>query len=306
MRNPVVVVCLTLTMSVLAVGCQPQSDESQSHVTAQDNGKDSSAAAEVGAVLSTPTFPVATLTPSISFNSTPIPIPPTATPMSPSWTPEPSSTLYPTETPIKTDTRVPTKTLVPSTKTPTRRPTATLVPPTPTEACFGTVAAQFRAVYPQLQSRLGCPKELINTTYFAYQKFADGRLMWRGMEIDDQRVHPSTEGAVVVLYSDSSWEIVQFAKYDENRDPQYPCAELRLRSPSLTPKRGFGKLLCTFPTVYSRLGKAISPEQGDVTSFVQFFDGGFLVHYQDFEWGGWFTIAFYYGQGEKSGIWEFQ
>ncbi|MBE2192853.1 MAG: hypothetical protein IAE83_01625 [Anaerolinea sp.] len=147
---------------------------------------------------------------------------------------------------------------------------------------------------------------MINTTYFAYQKFANGRLMWRGMEIDDQRVYPSTEGAVVVLYSDSRWEIVQLAKFDENRDPQYPCAELRSRSPNLTPKRGFGKLLCTFPNVYSRLGSATSQERGDVTAFVQFFDNGFLVHYQDFERGGWFTIAFFYGQGEKSGTWGLQ
>lgn len=271
--------CTTLAMFLLTVGCQSQSMGIPSPPDPESTDSARIANVERGIIPFIASFPASSLTPSLFFTHTPTPMLPAVTPKPPSATPV---------SPTKIPTRRPTVTPVLPTKLPTRRATATT-------QCFGAVAAQFRGVFPQLQSQLGCAGELINTTYFAYQKFHNGRLIWRGMEIDDQRVYPPSEGAVVVLYGDGSWEIIQIAKFDENRDPQYPCAELRSRSPSNTPKRGFGKLLCAFPNVHSRLGEASSPERGDVTSFVQFFDGGFLVHYQDFERGGWFTIAFFFG-----------
>lgn len=179
--------------------------------------------------------------------------------------------------------------------------------PTPQEVaaviCTGEVVAQqFEAVWPQLRDRLGCTGRLINTTQFAYQDFQRGKLIWRGMELDYNEVIPPTEGSTVVLYSDGTWEVIQFTKYNPG-DPLYACPELGSTRSALTPKRGFGKLLCEFPAVREQLGSATRAEHGYPTSFVQLFERGFLLHY-NVTGNRWSTLAFFYGEGQKAGTWE--
>ncbi|MHB8751628.1 MAG: hypothetical protein ACYDBJ_20865, partial [Aggregatilineales bacterium] len=195
-----------------------------------------------------------------------------------------------------------------STMTNTPSPTHAISPPVARQSatlvynCVGTVAQQFIGVWPQLKNILGCPGHLTNTTQFAYQDFQHGKLIWRGLELDSNNVVPDTDGTALALYDDGTWQLIQGPKFNEG-DPTYSCPEVGSPQSPLTPKRGFGKLLCNLPDVRDKLGPAITSEQGYPTSFVQQYDNGFLIHYH-MSSNIWQTIAFLYGQDQQSGTWK--
>ncbi len=190
--------------------------------------------------------PSPTATPVLPPTATPVP-PPTATPV-----------LPPTATPVPPPTATP---VPPPTATPTWTPTSP-PPPTPTPTpCTVAVYGAFSGLWHANASRLGCPLSAAKTNiWIAEEDFQGGRMLWRE---DNTKIY--------VLYSSGRWE-----KYNDiwhEGEAEFTCGT---PSSPPTPKRGFGKIWCTYNNVRQGLGEATNAEWGKHGT-VQEFGGGLIV-----------------------------
>ena len=157
-------------------------------------------------------------------------------------TPTPSPTLPPPPSP----TPSPTPTPIPS---PTPTPEPTLTPqPTPSPTC-PAVGGPFAALWKQYQGQLGCAINTAHTSWIAQEHFEHGQMFWRK---DNDRI--------VVLYDNGTWALYQDI-WNEG-DPEYSCPNIAPTQCPPTPRRGFGKIWCTYSAVRQGLGWATDYEQG--------------------------------------------
>ncbi|MGC9398146.1 MAG: serine/threonine protein kinase [Anaerolineae bacterium] len=176
-------------------------------------------------------------TPASSPTATPLPPPSTSTsaPTAPPTLP-PTSTPFPTSTPL---------------------PTATPAPTCP------AVTGTFADVWQQYQSRLGCARSGVYSTWAAQEHFEGGAMLWR----------QDTDG-IWVLYNNGTW--AGYHNAWQEGDPTYSCPDLAPSQSPPTPLRGFGKLWCSQANVRKRLGNAVDPERG-FDAFIQDFEGGTVL-----------------------------
>ena len=94
----------------------------------------------------------------------------------------------------------------------------------------------------------------------AEESFNGGKMFWRE---DTDRIY--------AVYYNSTWG--SYADIWYEGDPEFSCG-----SPSSppTPKRGFGKIWCTYANVQSGLGNATDHEWG-ASGVVQLFENGFML-----------------------------
>ncbi len=177
--------------------------------------------------------------PGATDTPTPPPLPPTGThtPIPPS--PAPSETAPPTATPQPTSTPRPTE--------------------TPTPSC-PAVSGPFAAHWQAEQGRLGCATNAAHTTWMAQQQFEWGQMFWR-----------KDSDGILAVHDRGIWGTYQNMWYEG--DPEYSCSDSAPAESPPTPKRGFGKIWCTYAEVRNGLGWATGGERG--------FDGTV----QDFEQG---------------------
>jgi serine/threonine-protein kinase len=157
----------------------------------------------------------------------------------------------PTSTPTSTWTSTPTASPTPA-PVPTHTPTATPMPTptfTPTPAC-PPVSGPFAALWQQYSDRLGCAVNQAHSSWMAQEHFERGQMFWRE---DNDRI--------AVLYNNGSWALYQDI-WNEG-EPEFSCpdASTPAQSPP-TPRRGFGKIWCTYPAVRQGLGWATDYERG--------------------------------------------
>ncbi len=160
-----------------------------------------------------------------------------ATPTAP-----PTSTRPPTLTPTQPPTATPL---------PTRNPTPTPIPTptsTPTPAC-PTVSGPFAVLWQQYLDRLGCAANNVHTSWMAQEHFERGQMFWRE---DNDRI--------VVLYNTGSWALYRDIWVEG--DPEYSCPDIAPTQSPPTPRRGFGKIWCTYGAVRQGLGWATDYERG--------------------------------------------
>lgn len=187
-------------------------------------------------------------------SSTPSPGPEPTAQSSATPTSEPTATLAPTSTPMTTPTPRPTHTSPPA-ATPSPIPIPSSTP------CSFDPYAGFAGIWRDERDRLGCPAApaTINL-WMAEEGFERGYMLWR--EDNDQ---------IYVLFDSGYW-----ARYDDvwvEGDPEYTCGTPQ--SPP-TPKRGFGKIWCTYQNVRDGLGDAVTTEQG-YNGVVQAFSDGLIM-----------------------------
>lgn len=183
-----------------------------------------------------------------------------ALPFVASPTPTATSTLTPTPSPLPTPTPLPTVPPVP-----TQPPTATLPrrpTPTATPAC-PAVGGPFAALWNRYQDRLGCAVNDAHTSWMAWQRFERGQMFWRE---DNDRI--------AVLYYTGSWTLYRDIWVEG--EPEYSCTDIAPTQCPPTPKRGFGKIWCTYATVRQGLGWAVECERG-FHGTVQDFDRGTIL-----------------------------
>jgi hypothetical protein len=94
----------------------------------------------------------------------------------------------------------------------------------------------------------------------AREDFEGGRMFWRS---DNDRIY--------VVYSGGTWR--RHANTWQEGDPEFSCGTPE--SPP-TPKRGFGKVWCTYNQVSQGLGDATTGERGEHDD-VQDFAGGWML-----------------------------
>lgn len=155
----------------------------------------------------------------------------------------------------------PTNTIRPST-TPSRTPVPTTRPPTNTPAptpCAIAVNSNFQTTYNNNQSRLGCPLSAARTSTVVQEDFQRGRMFWR-----------ETNDKMYVIYSSGSWSTYNDTWVEGNAE--FSCGVPE--SPP-TPRRGFGKIWCTYSQVQSGLGNATNYEWS-LTATIQEFSGGLI------------------------------
>jgi serine/threonine protein kinase len=173
----------------------------------------------------------------------------------------------PTPTSTSTPTRTPTPTASPTaTPVPTHTPTATPVPTptfTPTPSC-PPVSGPFAALWQRYPDRLGCAVNQAHSSWMAQEHFERGQMFWRE---DNDRI--------AVIYNNGSWAL--YRDIWNEGDPEYSCpdANTPAQSPP-TPRRGFGKIWCTYPAVRQGLGWATDYERG-FHGTVQDFDRGTIL-----------------------------
>ena len=194
----------------------------------------------------------------------------------------PTSTSVPslmgalTPTPTATPTLGPSPTRAP-TRTPSPSPSPTFTPtPAPTP-CAVSVYGAFSSAWRADEDRLGCPVSAGKSgVWIARENFEGGMALWRE---DNDKIY--------VLYEAGWWE-----RYDDiwrEGDPEFACGTPQ--SPP-TPKRGFGKIWCTYTPVRQRLGNATSAEMGQ-NGTVQECSSGLILRmgsgriYKLFADGGW-------------------
>jgi serine/threonine protein kinase len=180
--------------------------------------------------------------------------------LAPTRTPRQTVTSAPIATPTRTRTPTPTRTATStSTSTPTPTQTATNTPaPTP---CTVAVYGAFSGIWQANIGRLGCPLSAGKSgVWMAEERFQYGRMFWKE---DNDKIY--------VLYDNGHWE-----RYDDiwhEGEAEFTCGTT---SSPPTPKRGFGKIWCTYNNVRQGLGDATSGEWGDRGS-VQAFNGGLTL-----------------------------
>ncbi len=205
--------------------------------------------AETRIALVTPTLPpsrtpVPTWTPSVT--SSPIPLPTLALTL----TPFPSATPYPTVAPILQQPAV-------------QQPAfATLAQPMPNSAPPAAVDASGACVYPWFFSSRatgGCPAGAAVSTAAASLAFERGIMLWTGHD-----------GMITVLYSDGqqpAWE--RYADTWMEGMPERDPAIIGPQGLWQQPRRGFGQVWRTTPTVRNRLGWALREWEDAYTATFQ-------------------------------------
>ncbi len=83
----------------------------------------------------------------------------------------------------------------------------------------------------------------------AQEHFEYGQMFWRE---DNDRI--------TVLYNAGTWAL--YRDIWNEGDPEYSCPEIAPSQCPPTPRRGFGKIWCTYPAVRQRLGWATNYERG--------------------------------------------
>ncbi|MGB9776251.1 MAG: hypothetical protein ACPL7C_06825, partial [Anaerolineae bacterium] len=182
----------------------------------------------------------------------------------------PTSTLAPTPSPTPTPTPPPTPTPTPTpppTPIPPPMPTPTSTPPptpmpTPTPVC-PSVGGPFAALWESYQDRLGCALNTAHTSWMAQEHFEGGQMVWRE---DTDRI--------LVLYDTGSWAL--YRDIWNEGDPEYSCPDIAPSQSPPTPRRGFGKVWCTYAAVRQGLGWATDYERG-FHGTVQDFDRGTIL-----------------------------
>ncbi|MFN3763455.1 MAG: hypothetical protein ACK4WK_09690, partial [Anaerolineae bacterium] len=125
------------------------------------------------------------------------------------------------------------------------------------------VGGPFAALWQQYQDRLGCAVNNAHTTWMAQEHFEWGQMFWRE---DTDRI--------AVLYGNGSWAL--YRDIWNEGDPEYSCPEIAPSQCPPTPRRGFGKIWCTYPAVRQGLGRATDYERG-FHGTVQDFDRGSIL-----------------------------
>jgi eukaryotic-like serine/threonine-protein kinase len=173
-------------------------------------------------------------------------------------TPLPSPTTEPTTPPTSKPT-TPATAVSTNTPLPTAIPTNTPVPQ-PT-SCSITVYTTFATTWSSHANQLACPTANGKSgVWLAQESFSGGRMFWRQ---DNSRIY--------VLYNSGGW--VSYADTWSDSEPEYACGSPE--SPP-TPKRGFGKIWCTYDAVRNGLGNATDIEWGE-NGAVQDFSGGLIL-----------------------------
>ena len=169
------------------------------------------------------------------------------------------SFLLPTSTPLPPPTSTP---LPPPTSTPL--PTATPSPTMPPTAACPAVSGPFASIWSSRYTRLGCALNAAHSPLMAQERFEGGMMFWRE---DTDRI--------AVLYYDGSWALYQDI-WNEG-EPEYSCPDIAPSSSPPTPRRGFGKIWCTYSPVRSGLGSALEGERGFYGGTVQDFEYGTII-----------------------------
>lgn len=198
--------------------------------------------------------PTAAPPPSPSASATLLPTPTTIPTRTPTGSASPIPTRTFTALPSETPTRLPTRTFTP---VPTRTPT-----PTPTaEECPFAIYDGFRTTWLAFEDQLGCPLSTwSDDLWMAREEFEGGRMFWR-----------SDNDLIYVVYSGGTWR--RYANTWQEGDPEFSCGTPE--SPP-TPKRGFGKVWCSYSQVSHGLGNATTGEWGEHND-VQDFAGGWML-----------------------------
>jgi len=173
-----------------------------------------------------------------------------------------SADAAPESTPTGTPTPTPVPSLTPTPSvTPLPRHTATPTPvPSPTPCGIDAYPA-VAGIWQENQERLGCPASPAKTgIQMAEENFQRGRMLWRK---DNDEIY--------VLFQTGYW-----ARYEDiwnEGEPEYTCGTPE--SPP-TPKRGFGKIWCTYQNVRDGLGSAVTAEWA-TTGVAQTYSGGLIL-----------------------------
>lgn len=133
--------------------------------------------------------------------------------------------------------------------------------------------------YPDLEQTLGCPTGEASTDSVAINEFGEGPEFDRFMLWFNTPVEPDEQ--IYVLFPDGTWE--GFEDTWVEGDPTFACNPLggEADSPPL-PRRGFGKLWCSDPTLQEVLGAVPREERLCQHSVVQpFGDGRLLACFED-------------------------
>jgi len=126
------------------------------------------------------------------------------------------------------------------------------------------VSGPFAVLWQQYSDRLGCAVNQVHSSWMAQEHFERGQMFWRE---DNDRI--------TVIYNNGSWAM--YRDIWNEGDPEYSCpdANTPAQSPP-TPRRGFGKIWCTYPAVRQGLGWATDYERG-FHGTVQDFDRGTIL-----------------------------
>ena len=178
-----------------------------------------------------------------------------------------STEATPTTSPTENVSAVQLTSTPAATLPPTTRPTSTPARPTSTSppACPAVIGT-FAGVWQQHQSRLGCARSGVYSTWTALENFEGGQMLWR--EDTDE---------IWVLYQNGTWQAHNNTWHEG--DPTYACPESAASQSPPTPIRGFGKVWCQ-SGVRNRLGNAIDAERG-FDSLIQDFNNGTLLKTDD-------------------------
>ena len=117
--------------------------------------------------------------------------------------------------------------------------------------------------------------EKVSSSQMVEESFQGGKMLWRQ---DNDRIY--------AIYNTGRWESYNDLWYEG--DPEYSCGAQQCPP---TPRRGFGKIWCTYPAVRQGLGDASNVEWTDYR-VVQHFDNGWMMRT-----GGGDVYAFFYDGG---------
>jgi hypothetical protein len=153
--------------------------------------------------------------------------------------------------------------------------------PTETPAC-PPVTGLFASIWEANQDRLGCAINEVHETWLAGEHFEGGQMFWRE-DVD----------VILVLYQSGYWSA--FMDIWQESDPEFSCLDIAPAESPPTPKRGFGKIWCTYGDVRAGLGWATDAETGyygmvqDFTNgtILQIIDGGTYILFGDSTWTRW-------------------
>ncbi len=174
---------------------------------------------------------------------------PPSTPAAVSSSPQPSPLP---SSPPSTATRVPAAPPV---------PTSTLLP-TPSPTC-PAVEGVFAAIWSRYRDQLGCAMNPPHSSWMAQEHFERGQMFWRE---DNDRI--------AVLYNNGAWAL--YRDIWNEGDPEYSCPDIAPSQCPPTPRRGFGKIWCTYSAVRNGLGWATDYERG-FNGLVQDFTQGTIL-----------------------------
>lgn len=168
-------------------------------------------------------------------------------------------TETPTLTPLPTLTSTPKASDTPlPTATPTITPTSTPM------ICAIAVYKAFERIWESHKEELGCALYDANLNLLmAHEIFERGSMIWRQ---DDDRIY--------ALYNSGIW--VSFEDIWKEGDAEFTCGT---PANPPTPKRGLGKIWCTYDEVRNGLGDATTAEVGQYGK-VQLFEHGFVLQTQ--------------------------